>query len=73
MGIDDVDRYAHYMTVLANRDQALLVLAGLVLTAFLWYALLERWPRLRRWLAWAAVAVYVFSMAFFFFVGAPPS
>lgn len=52
-----LDRYELYVTMLANRDQALLVLAGLVLSGLLWWSLLGRWPQLRRWLAWGAVAV----------------
>jgi len=66
-----VDRYEHYMMVLHERDTAMLVLAGLVMSAILWYGLLDRWPRLRRWIAWSAVAVYVVAMAAMVLIGAP--
>ena len=64
-------RYEHYMQIIHDRDTAMLVLAGLVLSAILWYGLLDRWPRLRRWLAWGAVVVYVAAMAAFVLIGVP--
>jgi hypothetical protein len=67
----ETDRYAYYIQTLQNRDQALLVLAGLVLTALLWYHLLERWPGLRRWLSWCTVAAYLVTMLVFTLVQVP--
>jgi len=67
----DSDRYTYYMRTLQHRDQALLVLAGLVISALLWYHLLARWPGLRRWLAWASVAAYLAAMLLFVLVEAP--
>lgn len=58
----DVDRYAWYMEQMQQRNLAMVVLAGLVLVALLWYALLGRWPRLRRWLCWLSVAGYLALM-----------
>lgn len=60
-----MDRYQYYIGVLQARDQALVVVAGLVLSGMLWWGLLERWPRLRRWGAWGFVVLYcLFMLAF---------
>jgi len=56
------DRYQFYIQALKSRDQGMLVLAGLVITALVWWSLLGRWPALRRWLSWAAVGAYVVLM-----------
>lgn len=50
--------WEYYITQITERDQALLVLAGLVLSGMLWWHLLAGRPRLRRWLAWAVTIVY---------------
>lgn len=52
------EMWDYYVTNLNNRNQALAVLAGLVLSGALWWWLLKDRPRVRRWLSWAAVLVY---------------
>jgi len=59
------DRYQFYIEALQSRDQGMLVLAGLVITALVWWSLLGRWPQIRRWLSWAAVVCYVVVLAIF--------
>jgi len=65
------DKFGYYMSILQNRDRSMLVLAGLVLTCLVWWSLLGRWPRLRRWLSWAAVVGYMIVMVTLTFVEVP--
>ena len=50
--------WEYYINNIRNRDQALMVLAGLVLSGMLWWHLLEGRPRLRRALSWGGVVLY---------------
>jgi len=51
--------FDYYMTVLRDRDQALLFVGIAVCTGMVWWQIGRRWPRVRRWVAWGIVASYV--------------
>jgi len=67
------DRFEFYMGLLDQRNQALMLVAAMVLIGMLWYGLLARWPRARRWAAWGVVALYVVVMLAFMVIPPPPA
>ena len=65
------ERWLWYSAMLQQRDQALLVIGAAVLVALLWWFLLSRWPRVRRWLSWLVVVAHFALMLAALVVPAP--
>lgn len=60
--IESGDRWAAYVATIAERNQAMLVIAGVVLVTMAWWGLLHDRPRLRRAVGWGLVVLYCVTM-----------
>lgn len=67
--MSSVDRYEHYLRVLGDRDLALVVLLGLVVSWSVWYWILAERPR--RWYGWGSVGLYLVVLVLFLIGGNP--
>jgi len=64
-----LDRWAAYVGAIHQRNQAMLVMAGVILVTMAWWGLLRDRPRIRRVVGWTLVALYVLTMFVLVLVG----
>jgi len=64
--------YDYYMSMLATRDQALMIIGALVLVGALWWHLLADRPGIRRAVSWCLVGFWWATLALAWVVEVKP-